>query len=432
MGSSHLSSAHCLAAAVAVALGTTSLGAQPPGANYDEAKVPVYTLPDPLVLLDGKPVTDAKTWQEKRRAEILRLFEEHVYGKSPGRPSGMRFVVLESDPKALDGRATRRQVRILLAGREDGPAMDLLLYLPNGAGGRKPAFLALNFQGNHAVHSDPAIRLSERWIAAGEGVVDHRATAASRGAAASRWPAETLMKRGYALATCYYGDIEPDRDGAWKEGVRGHFGPGAFGNLGPTDWGAIGAWAWGLSRALDYLATDPDIDGARVAVLGHSRLGKTALWAAAQDERFALAVSNNSGAGGAALARRRFGETVAFITSAFPHWFSLRHREYADRESALPVDQHMLLALTAPRPLYVASAEEDLWADPRGEFLAARAADPVYRLLGTEGLGTEAMPAVDTPIGKTIGYHVRRGRHDLTVEDWKQYVAFADRHLAPK
>lgn len=403
----------------------------PKDANYDEAKVPAYVLPDPLTLSGGGPVKDADTWRGKRRPEILRLYEENVYGRSPGKPDGVKVEVVEVEPRALGGAATRKQVRVLLTGRADGPALDLLVYLPNPHKGPSPVFLGLNFGGNHTVHKDPAIRLAKGWVAKDEGAADHRATDAARGRDAGSWPIETILARGYGIATAYYGDLEPDHPEGFKQSVRAQFGPGATAKLSPGDWGAIGAWAWGLRRALDYLETDRDVDAKRVALMGHSRLGKTALWAGAQDERFALVISNESGEGGAALARRRFGETTARITRSFPHWFAGRFKDYAGREDDLPVDQHMLLALIAPRPLYVASAQEDLWADPRGEFLAAQAAEPVYRLLGKDGLGVVEMPAPDTPVGGTIGYHVRRGPHGVTAFDWQQYLAFADRHLRP-
>jgi hypothetical protein len=416
------------ALAVLVALPGVPAAAQPAGANYDEGKVPVYTLPDPLRFTDGSPVADAAAWPQRRRPELLRLFEEHVYGRSPGPPAKMRFVVVESSAQVLGGLATRRQVRVLLDGTESGPAFEILLYVPNAARRPVPAFLGLNFDGNHAVHPDPGIRLSTAWMDDGPGVVENRATEAARGTNSASWPVERILDRGYALATVYYGDIEPDRPDGWKDGVRARIGPGATGRFAPDDWGAIAAWAWGLRRALDYLRTDPGVDGSRVAVIGHSRLGKTALWAGAQDERFALVVSNDSGEGGAALARRKFGERTGDITGAFPHWFCASYREYAGREEALPVDQHELLALVAPRPLYVASATEDLWADPRGEFLAAKAAGPVYALLGLPGLRVDEMPVPDRPVGASIGYHVRRGAHALTAYDWEQYLDFADRH----
>jgi (4-O-methyl)-D-glucuronate---lignin esterase len=420
---------YALAGCLVWPLSTGVAMAQQQDANYDEARVPAYVLPDPLKLASGQPVKDAATWRNQRRAELLRLFEDNVYGRSPSRPPGMRFERVEIDPKALGGRATRKQVRILLDGQTTGPSIELLIYLPNGRSRPSPIFLGLNFGGNHTVHADPAIRLSTRWIATSEGAVDHRATEAGRGRDAQSWPVETILSRGYALATAYYGDLEPDHPEGWKDGVRSRFGPGAKGSFGPGDWGAIGAWAFGLQRIVDYLETDHDVDAKRIALFGHSRLGKTALWAGAQDERFALVVSNESGEGGAALARRHFGETTAAITKSFPHWFAGRLKDYADREDQLPVDQHTLLALIAPRPLYVASAEEDLWADPRGEFLSAKAADPVYRLLGKEGLGVADMPKVEVPVGSTVGYHVRRGKHGVTAYDWEQYLAFAERHL---
>jgi hypothetical protein len=403
--------------------------AQPKNANYDEARVPAYVLPDPLTLVSGASVKDAATWRGLRRPELLRLFEENVYGRSPARPAGLRFGAPEIETKALAGRATRKQVRILLDGKDDGPSLDLLLYLPSGRKGPSPVFVGLNFGANHTVSKDPGIRLSTRWIAKSEGAVANRAGDEGRGRDATSWPIETILARGYGVATAYYGDLEPDHPEGWKDGVRSRIGPGTKGAFASGDWGAIGAWAFGLQRIADYLETDPDVDAKRIALLGHSRLGKTALWAGALDERFALVISNESGEGGAALARRHFGETVAAITKAFPHWFAGRFADFAEREADLPVDQHLLLALVAPRPLYVASAAEDLWADPRGEFLSALAADPVYRLLGTKGLGVAEMPKVDLPVGETIGYHVRRGPHGVTAFDWDQYLSFADRHL---
>ncbi|HZT30798.1 MAG TPA: acetylxylan esterase [Bryobacteraceae bacterium] len=411
-----------LRSALAALLTVAVCAAQPAGANYDEATVPHYTLPDPLVLANGARVRDAATWYKQRRPEILRLFETNVYGHSPARPPHLSFELASIDRQALGGKAIRKEVTVYFTGKKDGPQMHLLLYLPAGAGQRVPVFLGLNFAGNQTVIADAGIHLGDVWLRdnARKTPVKRAATESSRGAAASRWQVEKILARGYGLATAYYADIEPDFDGGLPYSVRQTF---------PGDWGAIGAWAWGLSRALDYLETDGDVDAGRVAVMGHSRLGKTALWAGAQDTRFALVISNDSGEGGAALSRRDFGERVKDLNTRFPWWFCANYKQFNDREDALPVDQHMLLALIAPRPLYVASAEQDLWADPHGEFLSAAAAGPVYRLLGKEGLGTGQMPGIHRPIMHTVGYHIRAGKHDVTEYDWEQYLTFADRHL---
>jgi hypothetical protein len=439
----------CILAAVLLPLLNGSTKAQPKGANYEEANVPTYTLPDPLVLNNGERVTDARTWTQQRRPELFGLFQTHVYGRSPGKPKGLKFEVRSVDKNALGGKATRKELRVLFTGKADGPKMDLLIYLPNDVTKPAPAFIGLNFGGNHAINADPGITLSQSWMrpSKDKGVENNRATEKSRGSAASRWPVEKILARGYALATVYYGDIEPDHAEGWKDSVRSVFKParevsspsllrgeragvrGAPPDAAADDWGAIGAWAWGLSRAMDYFETDRDIDAKRVAVLGHSRLGKTALWAGATDERFAIVISNDSGEGGAALARRNFGETTAIITRAFPHWFCDNYDQYADQAGKLPVDQHELIALIAPRPVYIASAEQDQWADPKGEFLSGKHAEPVYALFGKAGLGVADQPPVNTPVGDFIGYHLRTGKHDVTDYDWEQYLNFADRHF---
>ncbi len=399
---------------------------------YDEAKVPAYTLPDPLRFEDGTPVKTPGDWR-KRRAELLGLFAGHVYGKTPvGRPEGLRFEPRKKVEGFLDGKATLEEVRIHFSAGEDGPFLDLLVIKPATVPeGGVPAFIGLNFTGNHGVDPSPEITITLSWMRAGKEeiekglVADHRATEKSRGDQARRWPLEKIVDAGVALATFYYGDIDPDFDDGFENGIHA-----LFGKPGPDEWGSIGAWAWGASRALDYLETDPAIDKKRVAVMGHSRLGKTALWAGAQDERFAMVVSNNSGCGGAALSRRRFGERVGRINTAFPHWFADTFNRYNENEAALPVDQHQLVALIAPRLVYVASAVEDQWADPKGEFLAAKYAGPVYELLGKKGVGAEEMPALNTPVGEDVRYHIRTGKHDVTDYDWEQYVK-AIRSLEP-
>jgi hypothetical protein len=407
--------------------------------NYDEDKVPMYRLPDPLMATDGTPVTSVEAWKQIRRPELLALFADQMFGRTPGGAlPGQRFVITESDTPALNGIAIRRQIKAMLTGDDAGPTFEILLYLPKaGAEGQAqppvPCFVGLNFQGNHTVHADSAIRIPTSWVhnRAEQGITNNRASDRQRGIDAESWQVELLVSRGYGLATVYYGDIDPDFDDGFQNGIHPSFFSDGQTKPGPGEWGSIGAWAWGLSRIADYLATCPEVDATKLAVIGHSRLGKTALWAGAQDERFGLVISNNSGCGGAALSRRRFGETVNRINTSFPHWFCDHFTQYNGKEDALPIDQHELIALIAPRPVYVASAEEDRWADPYGEYLSTYHAQPVYQLFGLGGLGLPAgqKPAVNEPLKTgSVGYHLRSGPHAVLKYDWEQYLDFADRH----
>ena len=404
---------------------------EPGGSGDDASGAPAYVLPDPLTTEAGDPVEDAAAWRMSRRPELMRLFEEQVYGRSPDRPADMSVHVQESAASAVDGTAERRQVVLTVDHGGGTLDLNLLLYLPRNRQGPVPVFLGLNFAGNHTVQDDPAIALSTAWMRDNpdRGVVDHRATDASRGTSSSRWPVDLIVGRGYGLATLYCGDVDPDFDDGFQNGIHPLFYREGQTRPDADEWGSIAAWAWGLSRAMDYLLTVPDIDRRRVAVIGHSRLGKTALWAGARDTRFAMVVSNNSGCGGAALSRRQYGETVARINQSFPHWFCTNFKQYNDAEDRLPIDQHQLIALIAPRPVYIASATEDQWADPLGEFLSGVHAEPVYRLFGKTGLGTSTPPNPDQPVGDSIRYHIRTGRHDITPYDWEQYLDFADRQL---
>lgn len=408
--------------------------AQQNKANYDESKVGEFVLPEVLRAVDGSKVTTSDEWTAKRRPEVLQLFQDHVYGRIQPKPDDLKFEVTATKPDALGGKATRKFIHISLSGHPQWKGMDVMLYVPNEAKGKAPVFAGLSFNGNHAVSKETDVPINERWMRPNakndQAVKNNKATEASRGVESSRWPLEMIIGRGFAVATAYYGDIEPDHADGWKDGLRAALSKDGAGTAWKDgDWGAIGAWAWGLSRILDYLETDKDVDSKHCAVIGHSRLGKTSLWAGASDPRFSLVVSNDSGEGGAALMRRNFGETTEIITRAFPHWFTSKYRSYAGHANACPVDQHMLIALMAPRPVYIASASEDDWADQKGEFLSGRHAGSVYALFGKQGLGMDEPPAIDQPVGDFIAYHNRTGKHDVLDYDWLQYLKFAARHF---
>ena len=398
----------------------------------DESKVPEYKLPDVLTQFNGRKVKSEKVWFKKQRPEILKLFTDEVYGAVPG-PLGISEVkVWESSDEAINGQARRKQLSLTFRKNEQSLEVNVLMYLPK-TNKKVPVFLTYNFTGNHAVFNDPAIRLTESWVANNPsvGIINNQVTEQSRASAESRYPVEEIIKAGYGLVAIYYGDVDPDKND-FSDGIHPFFYNEGQKSPEYNEWGSIAAWAWGLSKAMDFLEQEPLVDSKQVAVLGHSRLGKAALWAGATDPRFAMVISNESGCGGAALSRRKYGETVHMINSNFPHWFCDNFLEYNEQEDLLPVDQHMLLALIAPRPLYVASALGDQWADPKGEFLSAKYASTVYELLGKEGLPAEEMPQVNQPVMGTIGYHIRSGKHDLTTYDWQQYIKFADKHFRGK
>lgn len=403
-----------------------------PLALLPQQQIPLpQNLPDPLIFQDGRRVANAGEWP-KRRAELLHIFTEQMYGRMPDRPQKMRFKVFDRDANALGGLATREQITIWLNGHGSGPSMDLLVYIPNRV--RRPGvILGLNFWGNETVNDDPGVRVSRRWMESGKNpfldlscVKDHHATEACRGIDAHRWPVEKILRAGYALATAYRGDIDPDLPDGYSQSVRASY-PEL--QKGDDNFSAIGAWAWGLSRALDYLVQDRRVDGGRVAVFGWSRLGKAATWAAATDPRFAALISNESGAGGVKLFHHLQGETILHLNTVFPHWYCRNFKQYNNREATLAFDQNMVLALVAPRPVYVASAMDDKLADPEGEFLAAKAVTAVYEFLGASGLPAEAWPAANHAILGRVSYHVRSGVHDVTDFDWEQYLKFCDRYL---
>jgi hypothetical protein len=374
-----------------------------PERMVDESKVKAYTLPDALRMADGSMVTTREEWP-KRRAEILELFRSEMFGRSPGLPKVLGLEVVQEHKDALEGNATLKRVAIISRHEGRSHRFEMALFIPNKLARPAPVFLLLN-------NRNP-----------------DQNTDATRKVKSDFWPVEEMVARGYGMAAIQNNDLAPDvktDHASWKQGIVRLF-EGDRAERPPDAWMALAAWAWGASRALDYLETDPRVDAKRVAVVGHSRGGKTALWAAAEDTRFAMVVSNNSGSCGAALSRRRFGERIA-LTHTNPHWFCDSFRKYHEREDELPFDQHMLIGLIAPRAVYVTSASEDLYADPKGEFQGLAHASPVYALWGHAPIAPDAMPPLDTPlIAGPRGYHIRSGKHDLTLYDWTRFADFAD------
>jgi hypothetical protein len=396
--------------------------------NYDDAKVPPYSLPNPLIFKDGRNVNTSKDWARKRK-EIYKTFEDEMFGAVPLWKGKITSSVISQKNNALDGLARRKEVQLRLSNKDKKIELTILIYLPKNSKDA-PLFLSYNFDGNHTTTPETDVLIPESWVSNNKelGINDHHAGENGRGKSSTRWPLKEIVSRGFGVATVYYGDVDPDFDDGFKNGVHQLFDS----KRDSASWGSIATWAWGLSRIMDYFEKDTEINTKKVIVMGHSRLGKAALWAGANDQRFAMVVSNNSGCGGAALSKRIYGETVGSINKAFPHWFCDNFKKYNQKEELLPVDQHELLALIAPRPVYVASAVEDRWADPKGEFLACVNASPVYELLGAKKFGATEMPALSNPVIGDISYHIRPGKHDVTLYDWNCYMDFAERYFNEK
>ena len=394
-------------------------------ANYDESKVPAYILPELLKCRNGEMVTTVNQWEKQRRPELMELFASQIYGHTPAENIDVSYEIMTENREAMGGKATSKQVKFTFSNGNKKLEAFLLIYIPNKPKGKVPVFVGYNFKGNHSTTTDTTVLYSPAFSLVKEpGNPDWE-----RGNQTSRWSYDLIIDRGYAIATMCYHDIFPDKPELKDHSVISLFSGYNPQKTDPGEWQAIGAWAWGSSRIVDFLETQERIDTNKIAIMGHSRQGKAALWAGAQDPRFRIVISNDSGCGGAALFRRKFGETTEIINNAFPHWFCENFRQYNNQEELMPVDQHQLLALIAPRKVYVASAEDDQWADPRGEFLSAYHAGPIYRLYGLSTIGTDQIPELHTPIMEDIGYHMRAGKHDVTDYDWERFLDFADKHF---
>jgi len=393
--------------------------------NYDESKVENYTLPVPLMLSNGKRVSDAKTWLKYRRPEVLKLFEDIQFGKMPPRPRDLEFDVFDKGTPAFNGKAVRKQVTVYFT-KDHAHKMDLLIYLPAKVK-KAPLLLSISFAAPNQIVDDLAVRVGEIWGR------DNKLAKADRPTPFGKINVEQFIDAGFGFATVYYGDIEPDFKDGIRYGIRSvYLKPGQT-SVANNEWGAISAWAWGLSRAMDYFETDKDIDSKRVALQGASRLGKTVLWAGAHDTRFAMVIASVSGESGAALSRRNFGETVAHMTdpTRYLYQFAPNYHSYANRVNDLPVDAHMLVALIAPRPLLLQTGSTDLWSDPKGEYLAAVAAEPVYRLFGKTGptASTPPNPKDESLLLNDLGYYMHGGPHGVQPNDWTLFVKYMKKFL---
>jgi hypothetical protein len=396
--------------------------------NYTEANVSSYTLPDLLTLLDGQKVADTQIWKKRRRPEIMRLLVQNQFGRTVGNTRDVSFTVFDQGTSVFEGRALRKQVTIHFG---KGPEADLLIYLPANSEKPSPLLFNISILANCQTVNDVGVKEGEIWNG------EQKRVRAGKGSPFPKIDVMQFIERGYGFATIYYGDIEPDFKEGLPYGIRSQYLKSGQALPAPDEWGAIAAWAWGLSRAMDYFEADSGIDAGRVAITGVSRLGKTALWAAASDPRFAMAIPSCSGQGGAALSRRNYGETIKLITlpQRYGYQFCENYAKWGDTPNKAPMDAHMIIALMAPRPVLLQTGDADKWSDPMGEFKAAEAAEPVYELFGKKGLGTERIPPSGTPILHDIGYYMHKGGHGMFAadgsSDWNVYLDFMDMHLKP-
>lgn len=394
--------------------------------NYDEDKVGNYTLPDFFLTLQGKRITDRKSWLKTRRPEIVKLFEANQFGRAPAAPKSMIFDVFDKGTVALNGKAIRKQVTVQFAKEWPDNKMTLVIYLPAKAKGKVPLLLNLSFAAPNQMIDDPGIRVGEVWNREGKRVRADQPTPFGK------MNVEQFIDAGFGFATVYYGDIEPDFKDGIKHGIRSKYLKAGQTDVATDEWGAVAAWAWGLSRAMDYFESDSAIDAKRIAIQGASRLGKTVLWAGANDTRFKMVIASISGESGAALSKRNYGETVAHMThpTRYGYQYAPKYHSYSDRVNEMPMDGHMLVALIAPRPLLLQTGSTDYWSDPRGEWLSAIEAAKVYKLFG-ETAPSGDMPAANetSMLLNKLGFYMHDGGHTVLPDDWKKFIEYMKKYL---
>lgn len=370
--------------------------------NYNESKVPALHLPDPFVSEKGKLIHAVEDWEKTRRPEIFRLFESEVYGQLPKDFESISFEVVKENANPFSQIADLEEVNITVGRNGKSHTMRINLFLPKSQKGPFPVILLINYLPNY-----PDGKLVDEAF----------------------WPVRELIQKGFATASFHAETVAPDDSKTYQNGIISTLYPEQSGKADGLK--AFGAWGWAAMRAMDYFEQRPRIDSKKSVLVGHSRTGKTALWTSANDPRWAITYANESGCGGAALSKRKFGETLEAINTRFPHWFADNFRKYNGKEESLPLDQHLLPGLIAPRTVYYSSAREDRWADPKGEYLGiqlgSRIASEIY---GKKAVFKKEFEELEGPVHlESVGYHIREGAHDLTWEDWRIFLEFVEKNL---